>query len=365
MSRPYYSYGKYLLGREAYTSVVNTPDGYRRYFSSIDTDVYFGEERIDEMVAFNFSYAEEKLPIYGYNNFRAKRIITGRKTIQGTFATNFIGPYYILEKLSKTEGTLYSSNYDDITYCSEDDKDLFNKPFDIIISYGEAKDQGSFNSSIQILTGCRITSYQQAFDTSGEPILDMYSFIAQDLIIEAISPTAAIDETFETISYNDDDLSAGPGNIIYHADKSDDKAIKELENYCNVYKDTVGLITDSVINFVNGKYTLNVNVTSYDNRGVELSKEMIMTINYPERLPIKNESIELTRAENSSTYTGSIVGNIDCINNIYKQLQGQLSSYPATIEMNVTNLLKGTSTGMHSYNTSFRLGTGNTRNNII
>ena len=43
MPRSYYVYGGNLLDREKYTSVVRTTFGDRRYFSSIYTDVYFGD----------------------------------------------------------------------------------------------------------------------------------------------------------------------------------------------------------------------------------------------------------------------------------------------------------------------------------
>lgn len=192
MSRPYYTYGDYLLGREAYTSTVYSPyadlsgSNIRRYFSSIDTDVYFGDLLIDEMVAFDFIIDEKKMPIYGYNNFVAKRLITGQKTIQGSFAINFTRTFNMQEILeSEAVGTsIYANDYDTAQFfCADDNKSIFDKGFDITLSYGEGKGEGSYNSCTQTLVGCHITSYRQAFDTSGEPILDMYTFIAKDLVL--------------------------------------------------------------------------------------------------------------------------------------------------------------------------------------
>ena len=119
MPAPYYVYGGNLLNREKFTSVVNTAYGERRYFSSIDTDVYFGDLLIDEMVAFDFIIDEKKIPIYGYNTFVPKRIITGQKTIQGSFAINFTRSYdmkYILENVAES---LYANDYEEAQfYCS-------------------------------------------------------------------------------------------------------------------------------------------------------------------------------------------------------------------------------------------------------
>ena len=95
----YYTYDSNLRDRNKYTSTVQTTFGTRRYFSSLDTEVYFGQTQIDEIVAIDFVIAEPKLPIYGYNSFYANRIISGRRTVQGTFAINFTNTKYLLKIL--------------------------------------------------------------------------------------------------------------------------------------------------------------------------------------------------------------------------------------------------------------------------
>ena len=85
----YYTYEGNLRDRNKFTSTVNTTFGTKRYFSQLDTEVYFGSEQIDEMVAFDFTISEPKLPIYGFNSFYANRIVSGRRQIQGTFAIKF------------------------------------------------------------------------------------------------------------------------------------------------------------------------------------------------------------------------------------------------------------------------------------
>ncbi len=194
-ARPYYIYGGNLLDREKYTSVVNTTYGPKRYFSSIDTEVYFGERLIEEMVAFDFIIQENKMPIFGYNNFTPKRMMVGQKTIQGSFAINFTRTfdlYYLLQ--DEIADSIYTSEYETTQfYCSDDNRAIFDKSFDITLSYGEGYAEGSYNSCTQTLVGVQITSYRQAFDTSGEPILDMYTFIAKDLLVESSTSTEAAD----------------------------------------------------------------------------------------------------------------------------------------------------------------------------
>ena len=65
----YYTYEGNLRDRNKFTSTVNTTFGTKRYFSSLDTEVYFGSKQIDEIVAIDFVIGEPKLPIYGFNSF--------------------------------------------------------------------------------------------------------------------------------------------------------------------------------------------------------------------------------------------------------------------------------------------------------
>ena len=267
MARPYYVYGGNLLNREKYTSVVNTAYGERRYFSSIDTDVYFGDLLIDEMVAFDFVIEEKKIPIFGYNNFVPKRIITGQKVIQGSFAINFTRSYdmhYILENVADS---LYANDYEEAQfYCSDDNAAIFGKGFDITISYGEDKETQSYNSCTQTLVGCYITSYRQAFDTSGEPILDMYTFIAKDLIVqmsEAIEEEeSGVGDTVTGTEFDKEPESVSKSEPYKVANNAIQKEVDELYNYCNEHPSTLGIFIHPQYVYKEGKSTVELYVCS-------------------------------------------------------------------------------------------------------
>jgi hypothetical protein len=188
----YYTYDSNLRDRNKFTSTVETTFGTRRYFSSLDTEVYFGAQQVDEIVAIDFTISEPKLPIYGYNSFYPNRIVNGRRTVQGTFAINFTHTMYLLNILRDIDDSIFANDYEALVYhCPEEDTTglsignsaIFDKRFDITISYGYAKTEGmqTYYSSYQTLVGVQIVDYRQALDTEGNPILDMYSFIAKDI----------------------------------------------------------------------------------------------------------------------------------------------------------------------------------------
>ena len=199
----YYTYEGNLRDRNKFTSTVNTTFGTKRYFSQLDTEVYFGSEQIDEIVAFDFTVSEPKLPIYGFNSFYANRIVSGRRQIQGTFAINFTNTLYLLNVLNKIDDSILKAkynaagsdvylDYESLLYrCEGEDStglgignnSIFSKIFDITLSYGYGKTDGmqTYNSCYQTLVGVQIVDYRQALDTEGNPILDMYSFIAKDI----------------------------------------------------------------------------------------------------------------------------------------------------------------------------------------
>lgn len=108
----YYTYGTNLRNKEFFTSTVNTNNGQKRYFSNIDAEIYFGNEDIThEILDFNFSVEEKKLPIYSYNKFIPDLIAPGQRIVQGTFALNFTEGAFMRNLLSKIDNSIYNTTY--------------------------------------------------------------------------------------------------------------------------------------------------------------------------------------------------------------------------------------------------------------
>ena len=230
----YYTYEGNLRDRNKFTSTVNTTFGTKRYFSQLDTEVYFGAEQIDEMVAIDFTISEPKLPIYGFNSFYANRIVSGRRTIQGTFAINFTSTTYLLNIFNKIDDSILKAKYnptgsdllldyesllyrcegEDTTGLGIGNNAIFSKIFDITLSYGYGKTEGkqTYNCCWQTLVGAQIVDYRQALDTEGNPILDMYSFIAKDIrYIDAESESSNTGTPETDVEVVDPEIVPEPG----------------------------------------------------------------------------------------------------------------------------------------------------------
>ena len=324
MAISYYEYGSNLLHREKYTSVVKIGDKSKRYFSSIDTDVYFGNTYIDEMVAFDFTIEEKKLPLYGYNTFTPKRIITGQKMIQGSFAINFTETFNLKYILDEVDESLYANPYEVVTsFCADDNRAIFNKSFDITLSYGDAKDtEGykSFNACTQTLVGCYITSYRQAFDTSGEPILDMYTFIAKDLMVgdnlqeESNEPKVGPYSS----TYNNKDggeyiipPGGGGGGGPYPpkqqsvepyllGDQNLQADVNEIMNYCSANETTLGVLVSPTVDYIDGQVQVSLRISECNNKDLFIEKIIIDITDVAVTGSMK--TIELNKARSTSQH---------------------------------------------------------------
>lgn len=273
----YYTYQGNLRDRNKYTSTVQQSTGITRYFSSLDSEVYIGSTRIHEIVAIDFTISEPKLPIYGYNSFYANRIVSGRRTVQGTFAINFTGVSSLLNILAGAEDSVLASEYDTITYrCLDDDStglgignsDIFFKAFDLTISYGLGKSENpTYNGCYQTLVGVQIVEYRQALDTEGNPILDMYSFIAKDIrydtkVFESQEESSDEIESTDTIDDIVEDEVIEPEYLV--ANKYMQDELKALNEKC-ANSDIDGFIVAPTFNYVNGVYFVNLLIDSINN----------------------------------------------------------------------------------------------------
>lgn len=188
MAKPYFSYGinNPASHRDLVTSVVKYGNQTKRYFSSTDAEMYIAGKRILDITRIDFSYQENKMPMYGFNSFIPSRIFVGQKIIQGTFAIAYTEPGYIAKLISEAQDSVLSGKYDKVgKSCDSDNAALFKRAVDITIGYGGYNnDEVSYKANCYTIEGVYITGFQQILDTSGEPVYEAYTFLAKDITFD-------------------------------------------------------------------------------------------------------------------------------------------------------------------------------------
>lgn len=196
-----------LGNKTLFTDLLNNSS--KRYFSGTDAEIYFEETYIDEVVEIQYTLQQNTMPLFGYNSYVYDDIATGSRLVSGQFAINFTKAGYLIEVLDtlkgiKTPGKIKVTTNSEGTVEEQDSlqstkntdafwdnqhRPVWDKRFDIWISYGDYKTtpQGPL-STFQIITGVQITGVTQQLSIEGNPIMEIYSFIAQD-IITAPRPT--------------------------------------------------------------------------------------------------------------------------------------------------------------------------------
>lgn len=180
--KPYFSYGAFASDRDLITSTTTYSGVQKRYFSSLDAEIFIGGERILDIARIDFMYEEKKMPYYGFNSFIPSKIFVGQKIVQGTFMINFTEAGYIAKLLQRIDRSELSSDLDLIGQaCSNENAPLFGLQFDILVGYGgyNVPSEASLNNTYMVIQGACINGYQQILDTSGEPVMETYSFIAK------------------------------------------------------------------------------------------------------------------------------------------------------------------------------------------
>ncbi|MCY7866111.1 hypothetical protein P8918_13530 [Bacillus spizizenii] len=167
----------------------------KRYFSSMDAEIYFSDYYVDEIVHIQYQVAQNNLPLYGYNSYVYDEVALGNRIIQGSFAINFTSPGYLFQLLDQIKkDTNVFGNSQNVKAPAEGTTDevgqaeaptkqdkgpLWDASFDIDVMFGEENSQG--RSSHVVLEGVMIMGSSLQLDTSGNPVAENYSFIARDI----------------------------------------------------------------------------------------------------------------------------------------------------------------------------------------
>lgn len=179
---------------QALPPITTAVNGKVRYYSSIDAELYFGDIFIDEVTNIGWSIQQQTLPIYGYNSYTFDDMAVGSRIIQGQFAINFTERNFLINKVQnsssfqKISRRMYGEdNPATCTVYSDFRQKLhlpvWDKGFDLVVGFGE--DPMSGNNSLYgtylVLNCVQLTGSQIQLDYNGDPIMEVYSFVARDI----------------------------------------------------------------------------------------------------------------------------------------------------------------------------------------
>ena len=191
----------------------------QEYFCGSQAGLFIGDLWVDDIVQYDYNVSVSSQPIYGYGSTFHDQVINGRVDIQGSFVINFREPNYlwlIVQEHTKnwikdyslkkstvvdpySSATDYSStqsrkanidfffkNRDAslakdhlekklaplVDVVSGDSEHMLSHPFTMKFEYGES---GIFEQ----LEGVKIVATSKIIDSSGQPIKEVYRFVAR------------------------------------------------------------------------------------------------------------------------------------------------------------------------------------------
>ncbi len=290
----YYTYGTNLQDREFFTSTVQTNNGIKRYFSNIESEIYFGNRLMEDIYKFDFMVEEKKLPIYGYNCFYPEIIVPGQRIVQGSFIINFTDGAFMRDVLESIDDSIMCNS---IVECetynpsgTERDTAIFNKSFDITIGYGYYKTElETYNATAQTICGVQLVNMQTVVDVTGEPIMEAYSFIAKDYI-DVAAPTASYNNNQSMATFF---MPSEEQTKYIYADKNNKDEYTQKYTEAKNNSDALCLVHDIKLSIDKNKAKkITVIITDFNNNPINCDS-VILTIN--EQLDYNFTTYQLNR----------------------------------------------------------------------
>jgi hypothetical protein len=203
--------GNKALYRDIATKKTQNGAVQTAYYSSIDAEIYFGDTYVDEVAQIQFQVQQNVMPLIGYNSYTYDELAVGSRIVSGSFAINFTKSRYLYDILDALSDSIVSSkkapiktnestvqNFDAnqlVTNAQSNSSllasksplfaqrhsPILNKTFDIVLSYGDSVTTKSRYSTTVTLAGVQITGCQQQLTFEGEPVMEIYTFIANDM----------------------------------------------------------------------------------------------------------------------------------------------------------------------------------------
>ena len=209
----------------------------KRYYSSMDAEIYFGNEYVEDIYDISWSIQQNNAPLFGYNSYTYDEIARGNRLIHGQFMINFTSPNYLFSILSAANkanvSTITNMASYDVPKLGSSVKPTFRKSaygtrekghhaamwpetFDIDIIFGEKS--GAGDPVHVIILGVAINSSQISLNAGpnsltpspgGSSVYEIYSFVAQDIRTEVLNSADAPSSYEEST-----DMDNGSGEVL-------------------------------------------------------------------------------------------------------------------------------------------------------
>lgn len=217
--------------------ITTVVDGTKRYYSTVDAEIYLGDIYIDEVTNVVWSIQQQTLPIYGYNSYTFDDCAVGSRLIQGQFAINFTQRGFLttLQNNSSAFATISRRMYGDDSQATTVHTDSlrqrlslpkWDKGFDIVIGFGYQSGVSNLKSDIYstylVLDCVQVTGSTLQLDYSGNVVQEIYTFIARDLIETNLtqSNNSTTQTTESAVNENSEQLTANNNNIQFNGSVS-------------------------------------------------------------------------------------------------------------------------------------------------
>lgn len=263
-----------------------TPNGFevdsaiiKRYYSSMDAEIYFGNEYVEDIYDISWSIQQNNAPLFGYNSYTYDEVARGSRLIHGQFMINFTSPNYlfsILKAANKANTTMITNmaSYN-VPALSADKKPEFRmnsfgtnkrghhnamwpETFDIDIIFGEKS--GAGDPVHIILLGVVIGNSQISLNAGpnsltpspgGSSVYEIYSFIAQDIKTEVLNSSFEIEDYDDTYgeTYDSDEIGTYSTPVDNTNTEEEDKEAKDAK----IKRDEIEKVQekhDNVLNYM-------------------------------------------------------------------------------------------------------------------
>lgn len=206
-NRPVYSgthlsdlsaYRNYVIGESKHKTTngfVNDSSYYKKYYSMIDVEIYFGDVYISDVHDISWTLQQNQQELFGYNSYCIDEYALGARKISGRFTINFTGAGImdkIIDSAQKSEsypssytvstesGTISEHKNTGAVLSPHDDTSAIWKPvFDIdVVCMGDSK---GLRPAHIVIQDVNVSACGMATSANGGNLQSAYTFAARDI----------------------------------------------------------------------------------------------------------------------------------------------------------------------------------------